>query len=178
MDVAAVVMSVAKSLSEEQVAQIQSWADEGARLSDIQRRLAEEMEIRVTYMEMRFLIDDLKIRMPEDEKPEKPEEPESPPESGENGKATAGDSADDTVETGESEPAKGGKVSVTISELQRPGAMVSGSVTFAGGETADWWMDPMGRLGMDPRNPEFRPSESEMMEFQTELHAVAKKKGF
>ena len=166
-------MSIAKSISEEQKALIQSWADEGLGLPEVQRRLADEMEIKVTYMETRFLIDDLGIKLPEVEKPEPPEEPEEPEAAADSEDTAEAALADDEKK----EPADSGSVSVTISELVRPGAMVSGTVTFAGGEAADWWMDQMGRLGMDARNREFRPSESDLMAFQKELQEVARKKG-
>lgn len=160
-------MSVAKSLSEEQVAQIQGWADEGAGLSEIQRRLNSEMGVKVTYMEVRFLIDDLKIQL----KPDEPETPEVDEEEEANPEA-------EEVVDGDPELLGGGKVSVTISELQRPGALVSGRVTFANGKGADWWMDQMGRLGMNADDADYRPSESDMMGFQQELQRVAKEKGF
>lgn len=164
-------MSVAKSLSEEQVAQIQGWADEGAGLSEIQRRLNSEMGVKVTYMEVRFLIDDLKIQL----KPDEPETPEVDEEEEESADA-AGDA--EGVADGDPELLEGGKVSVTISELQRPGALVSGRVTFANGKGADWWMDQMGRLGMNADDADYRPTESDMMGFQQELQRVAKEKGF
>ena len=171
-------MSVAKSLNESQVEQIRNWADDGIGLSEIQRRLADEMEVRVTYMEVRFLLDDLGIELkaeapPEEEKEEEADEvveesevPEAeaealPPE-GEDPMAPAGD--DD--------------VTVTISELQRPGAIVSGKVTFSNGKSADWWMDQMGRLGMNADDPEYRPTEADMMAFQRELQRVAQQRGF
>ena len=43
-------------LSAEQQAIIQQWAEEGATMSDIQRKMNETWEIRVTYMDTRFLI--------------------------------------------------------------------------------------------------------------------------
>mgnify|MGYP001627948003 CR=1 FL=1 len=168
-------MSVVKSLSEEQVAQIQGWADEGAGLSEIQRRLDSEMDVKVTYMEVRFLIDDLKIQL----KPDEPETPEVEAEEEESVDTAAEAEADsEDVADGEPELLGGGKVSVTISELQRPGALVSGRVTFANGKGADWWMDQMGRLGMNADDADYRPTESDMMGFQQELQRVAKEKGF
>ncbi len=159
-------------MSEEQVAQIQGWADEGASLSEIQRRLNSEMGIKVTYMEVRFLVDDLGIQL-------KPDEPETPEAEEEDDEPTADSETDEDVLDAEPELVDGGgKVTVTISELQRPGAIVSGRVTFADGKSADWWMDQMGRLGMNPDDPAHRPSESDMMGFQQELQRVAREKGF
>ena len=54
-------MSTAKSLSEEQIATVRSWAEDGADLSEIQQRLDKDLEIRITYLETRFLLEDLAI---------------------------------------------------------------------------------------------------------------------
>jgi hypothetical protein len=43
-------MSNPNSLSDEQIATIRSWADNGDQLSDIQKRLGDELEIKVTYL--------------------------------------------------------------------------------------------------------------------------------
>ncbi len=67
---------------------------------------------------------------------------------------------------------------VTISELARPGMMASGTVTFDGGEKAEWYLDQMGQLGLNPEKPEFRPTPSQMRAFQTELQQAAQKKGY
>lgn len=162
-------MSVAKSLNESQVAQIQNWADEGAGLSEIQRRLDAEFGVKVTYMEVRFLVDDLKIELKTVKAPEP--EPEPEPEVG------GEDGVEAEVEWVDDEAAQAG-VKVTISELQRPGMIVSGRVTFANGKGAEWWMDQMGRLGMKSDDVEYRPSETDMLDFQRELQRVAREKGF
>ena len=54
---------------------------------------------------------------------------------------------------------------------------MSGRVTFDGGEAAAWWLDQMGRLGMDTDNTGFKPSESQLMQFQRELQRAAQEKG-
>ncbi|MCB1206456.1 MAG: hypothetical protein KDN18_19515, partial [Verrucomicrobiae bacterium] len=56
-------MSKAKSLTEEQIAQIRSWAESGDGVPEIQKKLREEFEMRVTYLETRFLLEDLKIEL-------------------------------------------------------------------------------------------------------------------
>lgn len=159
-------MSVAKSLTKEQVAQIQNWADEGDQLPEIQRKLSSEMQVKVTYMEVRFLLGDLGIELksPEPEPEEKDEDSDGPEEPGEAAVADEGESSSG--------------VKVTISELVRPGMAVSGRVTFANGKAGDWWVDQMGRLGMSTEDKEFRPSETDMIDFQKELQRVARKKGY
>src|SRR3954464_3722609 len=72
-------------LTDEQKQSVAAWIEEGAKPADVQARLEKEFNLRITYMEVRFLIDDLKV-MPKDPppppEPPKPEEPESaaPPE--------------------------------------------------------------------------------------------------
>ena len=69
-------------------------------------------------------------------------------------------------------------VTVTLSDLARPGTMAGGQATFDNGETAEWYMDELGRLGMNPTNPEFQPSEAQIMAFQVELQKLARARGF
>jgi len=168
-------MSTAKSLSEEQIAKIQEWADVGTDLSDIQKLLGSELDVRVTYLETRFLLDDLSIEIAKEPEPEpepEPEVEEAPESTGEEG---PGDPEADLP----AEPTLDGDASatVTIDTVQRPRAIVSGRVTFDGGESVAWWLDQMGRLRMDTDNTEFKPSESQLMEFQRELQRAIQEKG-
>ena len=55
---------------------MRQWAEEGADLSDIQKRLKGELELNVTYMDTRLLVLDLGIEI----KVEDTEEAESPSE--------------------------------------------------------------------------------------------------
>ena len=166
-------MSTAKSLSEEQIAKIQEWADAGTDLSDIQKLLGSELDVRVTYLETRFLLDDLGIEIAKEPEPEpEPEVEEAPEAAGEEG---PGDPEADLP--AESALDGAATATVTIDTVQRPGAIVSGRVTFDGGESAAWWLDQMGRLGMDTDNTDFKPSESQLMEFQRELQRAIQEKG-
>jgi transposase len=65
-------------LTDEQKQSVAAWIEEGAKPADVQARLEKEFDIRMTYMEVRFLIDDLKV-MPKDPVP--PPEPPKPAES-------------------------------------------------------------------------------------------------
>lgn len=156
-------MSLAKQFSEEQVATVQSWADDGDGLSDIQKKLSTEMDIKVTYMELRFLLDDLGVSLKETPKPDPEEEPAS-----ESDLLSESDSND--VPTGDG-------VRISISSVQRPGALISGVATFAGGQQVEWWLDQMGQLGMNPKDEDFRPSQEQMMSFQRELQKTVQEKG-
>jgi len=160
-------MKSAKSLSDDQIKQIQAWADEGDGIPEIQKKLRDEFELRVTYLETRFLLEDLKIELrpaPVPEPEVKPAE-ESQPESGTEGEAGLDEG-----------PGEGG-AKVSLDTLLRPGALISGKVDFGGGNKVSWWLDQMGRLGMDPVAPGFRPSEEQMIAFQRELRLVIQRSG-
>ncbi|MCH6258530.1 hypothetical protein MLD52_18360 [Puniceicoccaceae bacterium K14] len=142
------------SLSNEQKQTISQRLADGASMADIQRLVNEDFGLKMTYMEVRFLIDDLEIEVP-DNKPEEPETPE------EDAAATPAASADATlVPEG---------VSVEVDKIKRPGAAMSGSVTFSDGITAVWYIDEMGRLGLDPSQEGYQPSEEDIQDFQLKL---------
>jgi hypothetical protein len=144
------------SLTDDQKAAISKWIEQGASLSDIQKRLKEEFQISLTYLETRLLADDLKLSLKE---PERSIEP--PP-----------------LPTAEKMPPPAtGKVSVTIDQITRPGAMVSGRTTFSDGQTAEWYLDQAGRLGLNPSTPGYRPSQQDVMDFQIELEKLARNQG-
>ena len=58
------------NLDETQRQRVTAWILQGAKLSEIQTRLAEEFGLRLTYMEVRLLVDDLKLT-PKDPEPPK-----------------------------------------------------------------------------------------------------------
>lgn len=160
-------MSTAKSLTDEQIATIQQWADDGAELSEIQQRLSAEFELKFTYLETRFLLEDLKIELKPAEVPEPEKEEEKVPE----------EAAEETLPTDENPVVTGSECAVTIDTVLRPGALISGRASFAGGDTASWWLDQAGRLGMDPMNAEFKPTEEQMRAFQIELQRTIQESG-
>src|SRR5438309_8931155 len=55
------------NLDEAQRQKVAGWLEEGLKLSEIQKRLASEFGLSMTYMEMRFLLDDLKLKPKEKE---------------------------------------------------------------------------------------------------------------
>ncbi|MGC4015276.1 MAG: hypothetical protein QM755_12280 [Luteolibacter sp.] len=148
-------MFSASKLTGEQKEALVKWAAEGATMADLQRRLKEEFQLGITYMDTRFLVLDLGLELKEDEKPEekKPEE---------------------ALEA----PVPTGKVEVTIDELVLPGALVSGRVSFSDGEGGTWLIDQSGRPGLDPDTPNYRPSQEDIAEFQVQLRAVLQKRGY
>jgi hypothetical protein len=160
-------------LTPEQKAQVSQWIADDANLAEVQRRLESEFGLRMTYMDVRFLIDDLAIDLP-DKKPA--------PTPIVDGDAAEGEGDDDVLEADDLDddfggPAGGGKVSVTIDKITRPGALASGTVKFSDGVKANWLLDQMGRMGLDGVDRNYRPSDEDMMDFQRELSAAARKMG-
>ena len=146
-------------LTDEQKQQVIRWIAEGQKLADVQRRLGDEFDVRLTYMETRFLIDDLKIT---------PQDPPEPPKSPITAEAPA--SAAPGPMLAADAPASGtGGVALKVDEITKPGTLVSGSVTFSDGGKADWHLDQTGRLGMSPAQPGYRPPEPDIEAFQIAL---------
>jgi hypothetical protein len=166
------------NLDDAQRQKVTEWIAQGLKLSDIQTRLASELGIRLTYMEARLLVDDLKLT-PKDAEPRRPVEsvlssPVVPPSAG------AGAPANQTGGAApKPAPAGGGagKVSVSVDEITRPGAVVSGKVTFSDGNTAGWQLDQMGQLGLIPSKSGYRPPASDMQSFQMALENELSKLG-
>ena len=157
-------------LTDEQKQKVAAWMADGMKLSDIQLRLGEECGLRLTYMDVRLLVDDLKL-VPKDPpapvaekmEPAAPAPAEAPP--------LVSDSADPFAQ-----PAA--KISLSVDQIARPGTMVSGSVTFSDGKTASWYLDQQGRLGVVPIEQGYRPPEGDVEEFQVMLDRELQKLGY
>jgi hypothetical protein len=157
------------NLSEEQRQRVSAWILEGAKLSEIQNRLLSEFKLKFTYMEVRFLVDDLKLT---------PKDPEPP-------KVVAPPAAAPTKLAAEKNPApegtlpaSGGHVSVNVDQLTKPGTMISGKVTFSDGQIADWYLDQTGRLGVVPAQQGYKPSPADVQQFQIALQQEVAKLGY
>jgi len=59
------------NLDEGQRKKVAEWIGQGLKLSEIQTRLASELGVQMTYMDVRFLVDDLRL-VPKDIEPLKP----------------------------------------------------------------------------------------------------------
>ena len=64
------------SPSDDQKRQIASWVNEGMGLSDIQKKINDDFGIVMTYMDVRFLVDDLNLDLIDEEEEEEEEEVE------------------------------------------------------------------------------------------------------
>ena len=132
---------------------------EGVNLSDVQKLVNQEFGLKLTYMDVRILASELDNNDPkaqelakekaraEAEKKRQEEEGIEPEV-----EATPGD----------------GRTVVEVSKLVRPGTALSGTVKFASGSTADWYVDSYGRLGIENLQGD-KPTESDIMAFQDEL---------
>ena len=147
-------------LTAEQKQAVTGWVEEGSGLAEIQRRLDSEFGISLTYMDLRFLVLDLGLAVHD-----KPDPTPAAPETGD----TAPPAAPTDL---------GGGVSVEISRLTQPGALVSGTVTFSDGNTAAWSLDQFGRLGLNPTQSGYKPSPEDLRQFQEELKNQIEKRGF
>ena len=156
------------NLDEAQRQKVAAWIADGAKLSEIQTRLMSEFGLKLTYMEVRFLVDDLKLT---------PKDPEPP--------KVAAPVAEATKPAGKktTPPPVGtagaiGSVSVTVDQLARPGAITSGKVTFSDNQQADWHLDQTGRLGVVPKQQGYKPSATDVQQFQLALEKEISKMGF
>ena len=152
------------NLNEAQRQRVTAWILEGAKLSEIQDRLAKEFALRLTYMEVRLLVDDLKLT---------PKDPEPPPATAPEQKAAPVA----PVAPAAAAPA-GGQVAVTVDQITRPGAVISGKVAFSDGQTADWYLDQTGRLGVVPKQQGYKPSPADVQQFQLALQQEVAKLGY
>ena len=146
-------------LSSEQVEMVKEWVAEGAQMADLQKRLKDDFGFNVTYMDTRFLSLDLALNFQVgEEESEGPNDIENP----------------EAQEEVELEPLvqDGATVTVTLDQVARPGAMVSGTVTFSDGMKALWLIDEMGRPSIDPDQPGYQPSEADLVSFQAELKGL------
>ncbi len=162
------------NLDDAQRKKVAEWIAQGLKLSDIQSRLASELGLRLTYMDVRLLVDDLKlvpkdierapagsgtIQAPGTAPPPAAKPPAAPP-------------------TAQTPPRATGRVAVTVDELAQPGAIVSGKVTFSDGQKADWYLDQTGRLGVVPSQPGYKPPPADVQQFQAALDSELARMGF
>jgi len=150
------------NLSDEQKAVVSQWVSEGESIANIQNLLKEHFDLGLTYMDVRFLVDDLGVVYKDsNEIAEDTEDKES------------------ETETATEENNETGGVIVDVDAVIRPGSLVSGNVRFSDGVALGWQLTSTGQLGLIPGDdPEYRPSNEDLQAFQTQLQEVLKEKGF
>ncbi|NLN00621.1 MAG: hypothetical protein GX174_01780 [Lentisphaerae bacterium] len=143
-------------LTEQQQQDVRQWLAEGASLADVQKRLLEEHQVSMTYMEVRLMV--LELGATVQDKPEPKPADEAP------------DAADDGFDDDGAGDASAGGVSVTIDRVVQAGALASGTVTFPDGVSANWMLDRMGSLGLsNVSQAGYRPSPEDVRVFQMAL---------
>ena len=162
-------------LTDAQTAAVTEWVEAGKTLSEIQKELANQFHVVMTYMDVRFLVDDLNLSL-KDNTPKAPEPkadapaPEAVPE--------GAPQADGVLPDAPNPAGVAGGVSVAVDRIMRPGALVSGEATFSDGEKATWQLDQTGRLGLSFKTEGYRPSPEDVQQFQMKLRAELEKSGF
>ena len=191
------------TLTPEQKQTVATWVEAGDNLSTVQRKLSEQFKISMTYMDVRFLVDDLGLELknaaPKVDTTDvskaaaaKPaaSSPSAPPAKKgfldklkEKVGVGGGDDedelpADDMAHAADAMPAPPvGGVTVDLDRIVRPGAVVSGTVTFSDGVNGKWALDQAGRLMLDTGNPGYKPAPMDVQNFQRELSALLQRHG-
>lgn len=151
-------MSYLKQLSDAQKSQISAWVDAGADLAAIQSHINDDFDLKINYMDTRFLVSDLglEIKTPAEDEDSAPED-----------EVVTADSLEQALTQG--------SVEVSVDEITPPHALISGKVRFSDGGRAMWYIDQSGQLGLDADDPSYRPSEEDVKEFQTKLRELLEK---
>jgi hypothetical protein len=170
------------TLTPEQKKAVSEWVATGDNLYTVQKKLSDQLKVSMTYMDVRFLVDDLNLQLKDPEPKADASDvskgaPASPGTEKKGfldrakeklGLAKGGDDADaDDAE--EAVPASG--VSVAVDKVNvYPNALASGTVTFADGVTGKWIVDQQGRPGLlEVSKPGYRPSPADSQAFMQEL---------
>ncbi len=162
------------TLTPEQKKTVSDWVAAGDNLYAIQKKLADELKISMTYMDVRFLVDDLDLKLKDPApKADASDVSKAPPPAEKKGfldkaKEKLGLAKDD-VEDDVADAVAG--VSITVDKVSlNPSALASGTVTFSDGVTGRWMVDQQGRPGLvDISKPGYRPSPADAQAFMQEL---------
>ena len=192
------------SLTPEQKQAVASWVAAGDSLSNVQKKLLEQFQLSLTYMDVRFLVDDLDLQIKDAApKADANDVSKSParaatPAAGQSEKKGFLDKAKEKLGLGEKPggaddepaedlgdeefddlPAAEGNVRVTVDSVTLiPGAMASGEVTFSDGVTGKWIVDNYGRPGFtEVSQPGYRPTPGDAQAFMQELNLALQRKG-
>ena len=155
-------------LNDAQKKTVAQWVAEKRGIADIQKLLASEFKLPMTYLDTRFLLLDLGLQIGDKEVKARGSDLLG-------GVAKGGEENGLGADAGLAGP---GGVSVALDKVVRAGAMVSGTVTFSDGTKASWMLDQMGRLAIDAGKRGYRPSKEDLEAFQVEVSRELQKHGF
>ncbi len=148
-------------LTDTQKSTVSAWIAEGKSIADVQRLLRDECSLTLTYMDVRFLVDDLDIALAQPD-------------------AEDVEAADTKVEEPEivQEQTVDG-VTIDVDAIISPGTLLSGKVTFSDGTSLPWQLSGSGQIRLVRDDDEtYRPSAEDLQEFQIKLQDVLQKKGY
>jgi hypothetical protein len=160
------------TLTPEQKQKVSEWVAAGDNLYAVQKKLVEVLKVSMTYMDVRFLVDDLNLELKDPapkadasdvSKTPAPKAPATP------AVADAAPAEEEFPE--DAVPPTGAAVQVTVDKVNlNPNAMATGTVTFPDGVTGKWMVDLQGRPGLiDVSQPGYRPSPANAQAFMQEL---------
>lgn len=129
---------------------------ENVSLSDIQTLVNEKFNTRMTFMDIRILASELEVDWRSEAEKNPPIEEAKDPADAANNENAANAPAKTTVE---------------LNKIVRPGALASGSVHFASGVYAEWYIDNSGRMGLD-KVTGGKPTEQDIEDFQIEMQKI------
>lgn len=144
------------NLTTEQTQAVKNWLAQNASVSDVQKNLSEQFGLSLTYMDVRFLIDDIDAQLQDEPVVEEAKQAEAPTQEPQSENVA---------------PVQEG-VQVSLSPIQRPGFMASGDVVFSDGEKTQWFLDQMGRLSLGATSEGYTPSQSDIADFQKKLQEL------
>lgn len=156
-------------LTDLQKKQVAAWVGEGLSLAQIQTKIEEDFGVSMTYMDVRFLVDDLNLDLRDSVPASRVEEEKPAPESGD---VPAGNAETEPPDA----PVAGG-VMLTVDAVQIPGVIASGDVTFSDGVRGKWLVDRTGRPGLAELPEGYRPSQEDMAVLQQKLLEEFRKLG-
>src|ERR1022692_508652 len=162
-------------LTPEQKKAVSEWVVAGDSLYTVQKKLSDQLKISMTYMDVRFLVDDLNLQLRDPEpKADASDVSKGAPAAEKKGflekakeklgLATGGVDADAAGDEGDlDEPGPPSSVRVAVDKVNlNPNAMASG--------TAKWIVDHQGRPGLlEVSKPGYRPSAADAQAFMREL---------
>jgi hypothetical protein len=154
----------------------------GKSLSEVQREL-ERQGVKLTYFDLRLLAADLQVNWQRQDPVAPPKPAPAPAMAAATPPGIPGTAADEEGLEAEElpgddfaaapPPAGGGATTVSVNKLVRPGAAISGEVSFASGAKGEWYVDNYGRLGLQPAAGSAKPTQQDIMAFQQELQRLA-----
>ncbi len=152
------------TVTAEQLELVRQWAAAGIDLNGIQKNLAADCGVHMTYMDVRFLLLDYGIEIAAAAEPVQPPAPEAKPE------APAAAAPAEAPVAGQA-----AKPVVTLDELMLPGTLISGKVQFSSGTRGGWQIDQLGRFAWN--DLEGQPTPEELQAFQVELTQILSRGG-